>query len=101
MALLFYRATGHDVAVVSTPGPYLLLKSLSISLLVFSDFPGWHRVAVMYGSQTGNAQSIAERVHESCKGRGLKSTLLICDGWKKVMLYCLISLDYLALVGIF
>lgn len=38
----------------------------------------------MYGSQTGNAQSIAEGVHQGCKERGLTSTLLACDGWKKV-----------------
>ena len=38
----------------------------------------------MYGSQTGNAQSIAEGVHRGCKERGLDSTLLACDGWKKV-----------------
>lgn len=38
----------------------------------------------MYGSQTGNAQSIAEGVHEGCQSRGLESTLLKCDAWKKV-----------------
>ena len=37
----------------------------------------------MYGSQTGNAQSIAEGLHEGCKGRGLDSSLLKCDAWKK------------------
>lgn len=42
------------------------------------------RIAVMYGSQTGNAQSIAEGIHDGCKKRGLVSTLLACDGWKKV-----------------
>lgn len=42
------------------------------------------RVAILYGSQTGNAQSIAEGVHEGCKGKGLESILLACDGWKKV-----------------
>lgn len=38
----------------------------------------------MYGSQTGNAQSIAEGVHDGCQKRGLESTLLKCDAWKKV-----------------
>eukprot|EP00752_Nemacystus_decipiens_P018761 g16821.t1 len=47
------------------------------------DLPS-HRVAVMYGSQTGNAQSIAEGIHDGCKERGLVSTLLACDGWKKM-----------------
>lgn len=42
-----------------------------------------YRIAVMYGSQTGNAQSIAEGIHDGCKERGLVSTLLACDGWKK------------------
>ncbi len=37
----------------------------------------------MYGSQTGNAQSIAEGIHDRCKEKGLVSTLLACDGWKK------------------
>ncbi|CAN0340655.1 unnamed protein product [Ectocarpus sp. 6 AP-2014] len=37
----------------------------------------------MYGSQTGNAQSIAEGVHDGCQKRGLESTLLKCDAWKK------------------
>lgn len=40
----------------------------------------------MYGSQTGNAQSIAEGVHQGCSQRGFDSTLLACDGWKKVLL---------------
>ncbi|CAM9143289.1 unnamed protein product [Choristocarpus tenellus] len=38
----------------------------------------------MYGSQTGNAQSIAEGIHEGCKNRALDSTLLTCNGWKKM-----------------
>jgi len=42
------------------------------------------RIAVMYGSQTGNAQSIAEGLHEGLEKRGVESTLLKCDGWKKV-----------------
>lgn len=37
----------------------------------------------MYGSQTGNAQSIAKSLHEGCKGRGIESSLLKCDAWKK------------------
>lgn len=39
---------------------------------------------MLYGSQTGNAQSIAEGVHDGCKERAIESTLLTCDGWKKV-----------------
>ncbi len=42
------------------------------------------RIAVMYGSQTGNAQSIAEGVHEGLEKRGVESALLKCDAWKKV-----------------
>lgn len=44
------------------------------------------RVAVMYGSQTGNAQSIAEGIHDGCEKKGIESTLLKCDAWKKVTL---------------
>lgn len=42
----------------------------------------------MYGSQTGNAQSIAEGIHDGCKERSLVSTLLACDGWKKASFLC-------------
>lgn len=37
----------------------------------------------MYGSQTGNAQSIAKGLHEGCKGKDIESSLLKCDDWKK------------------
>lgn len=49
------------------------------------------RIAVMYGSQTGNAHSIAERVYEECKRRGFNVTLLACDGWKKVTMGMVLS----------
>lgn len=50
------------------------------------------RIALMYGSQTGNAQSIAEGIHDGCKERGLISTLLACDGWKKARQHTIRSL---------
>lgn len=43
----------------------------------------------MYGSQTGNAQSIAEGLHEGCKGKGIESSLLKCDAWKKARNRCI------------
>ena len=52
----------------------------------------------MYGSQTGNAQSIAEGIHETCEKRGVESSLLKCDAWKKVI-FCYV-LGCVALCGL-
>lgn len=53
----------------------------------------------MYGSQTGNAQSIAEGFHKSCKEKGFTSTLFACDGWKKVMIVVKVVHAYVGQCG--
>ncbi|CAM9734341.1 unnamed protein product, partial [Phaeothamnion confervicola] len=42
------------------------------------------RLTILYGSQTGNAQSIAEGVHSECASRGIESVLLPLNEWKKL-----------------
>lgn len=40
------------------------------------------KVAVLYGSQTGNAQSIAEALAEDAKSKGYSVTLAPLNKWK-------------------
>ena len=39
---------------------------------------------VLYGSQTGNAQAIAERVHREVSATGIATTLCAANEWKKL-----------------